>query len=71
VLSDPKDFKILKEKTMKDKTSNSSLKQRNRVLKRLFSFDMETDFKEWNEEKKIITKARVKAVVKEIHNFNP
>ena len=64
VLSDPKDFMILKEKTMKEKITDSSMKQKERAFKRLFSLDMETDFKEWKEEKKIITKARVKAVVK-------
>ncbi len=55
---------ILKEKTMKEKITDSSMKQKERAFKRLFSLDMETDFKEWKEEKKIITKARVKAVVK-------
>ncbi len=76
ILFDPKEFDILKKKameegksvanlvreTMKEKILDSSMKQKERALKRLFSLDMKIDFKEWKEEKKIITKARTKAI---------
>lgn len=76
ILLDPKEFDVLKKKakeegksvanlvreTMKEKIIDSSIKQKERALKRLFSLDMETDFKEWKEEKKRITKARIKAI---------
>ncbi len=47
---------------MKEKTIDSNKKKKERALKRLFSLDMETDFKELKDEKKRITEARVKAI---------
>ena len=63
ILFDSKEFDVLKKKameegksvanlvreTMKEKIIDSSMKQKERALKRLFSLDMETDFKEWKE----------------------
>ena len=65
ILFDPKEFDVLKRKameegksvanlvreTMKEKIIDSSMKQKERALKRLFSLDTQTDFKEWKEEK--------------------
>lgn len=76
ILFDPKEFEILKKKakaegksiasmvreTLKEKIIDSSLKQKERALKRLFSPTMETPFDEWREEKKRITKTRVKEI---------
>ncbi|MGR3178176.1 MAG: hypothetical protein ACUZ8E_08985 [Candidatus Anammoxibacter sp.] len=76
ILFDPKEFNILKKKadtkgksvaclireTLKEKVIDSSLKQREKALKRLFSADLETPFDEWSQEKKMITKVRVEEI---------
>lgn len=76
ILFDPKEFEILKKKamaegksiasmvreTLKEKIIDSSLKQKERALKRLFSPAMVTPFDEWREEKKRIIKTRVKDI---------
>ncbi len=76
ILFDPKEFDALKKKaieegksvanlvreTMKEKIIDSSMKQKEIALKRLFSLDMETDFKEWNVEKKRVIQAGIKAI---------
>ncbi len=76
ILFDPKEFEILKKKateegksvanlvreTLKEKITDSSIKEKENALKRLFSPSMETDFDEWKEEKKRIIKTRGKNV---------
>lgn len=76
VLFDPGEFKILKKKAeedgksiafivreaVKEKIIDSSLMQKQKALKKLFSSGMETPFDEWKEEKKRITKSRVKDI---------
>lgn len=76
ILFDPKEFEILKKKaaeegksvanlvreTLKEKITDSSIKEKENALKRLFSPSMETDFDEWKEEKKRIIKTRGKNI---------
>lgn len=76
ILFDPGEFEILKIKatdegksvanlvreTLKEKIIDSSIKEKENALKRLFSPSMETDFNEWKEEKKGIIKARGKKI---------
>lgn len=76
ILFDPGEYKILKKKaveegksvanlvreTLKEKIIDSSVKEKESALKRLFSPSMETDFNEWKVEKKRIIKSRVKKI---------
>ena len=76
ILFDPKEFEILEKKAkaegksiaslareaLKEKIMDSSVKQKEKALKKLFSLSMEMSFDEWEEEKKRIIKKRVKEI---------
>lgn len=76
ILFDPTEYEVIKEKakeegksiarlvreTLKEKLIDKGIKQKERALERLLSLGPEKPFSEWQEEKKEMTRARVKEI---------
>ncbi len=76
ILFDPKEYEMIRRKAKAEGRSVASLvrkvlhekiiekdkKQKEAILKKLFSSSMEIPFDEWREEKKVIIKGRVKDI---------
>lgn len=76
ILFDPKDYEMIRRKAkaegksvaglirkvLQDKIIEKDKKQKEAILRRLFSPSMETPFNEWKEEKKGIIRSRAKEV---------
>jgi hypothetical protein len=76
ILFDPKEYEIIRKKAeaegksiaalirdaLKEKVIEKDIRHKEEALKRLFSPDMEIPFDEWMEEKKRLTRTRVKEI---------